>query len=246
MATLSEQGAMLEELRPLVALLAPETAREDLRRLIVQDNALHRSSLVSRRKLFRKLSNRYFRVQTPVATARFVKAVQRTQDPAQVALLAYAMLLWNDALSLTLGCEWLAPKLGGKPFWAVTGDVEKELEFLAQRFPKMQAWGQATRKTIAQHYLSLLRDCGYATGSARKTLRRPFVSPDVVMFGVQLIMGGGERATQVPGHPLFVAMGLSLQDTLAALTDLHSQGRIHFASQGRLVQLDLCPEDGLQ
>lgn len=246
MATLSEQGAMLEELRSVVTLLTPETARADLRRLIVDENILHRSSLVSRRKLFEKLGRRYFRQQVPVATARFVRAVQNTQDPSQVGLLAYVMFLWNDALTFALGCEWLAPKLRSAPFEAHTGAAERELEFQSEGFPAMQTWSETTHRRIAQHYLSLLRHCGYATGAARKTLRRPFISADVVLFGVQLILGGGERADQIPGHPLLVAMGLSLEDTLGALADLNAHGRIRFVTQGGLVQLDLLEEAATQ
>jgi hypothetical protein len=106
-----------------------------------------------------------------------------------------------------------------------------------------QPWGQATREHIAQHYLSLLRDCGFATGSAQKTLRRPFVSPDVVLFAVQLILGGGQTPAQVPTDPLFTALGLDLQDVLNALTELHAQGKLRFATQGGVVYIELPPEE---
>jgi hypothetical protein len=89
----------------------PETARTDAQRAVLKDNLLRRPSLGSRVDVFEKLSVRYFPAYAPRTAARFVKAMQEESDAAQVGLLAYTMLLWNDALVFLLGCEWLAPRL---------------------------------------------------------------------------------------------------------------------------------------
>ena len=105
---LAGQGAMLSELRLLLPALRPGTARADARRAILQDNILHRDSLGSRIEVVKKLNARYFPSAAPRAVAHLVRALQATADPQQSSLLAYVMLLWNDALAFRLGCEWLA------------------------------------------------------------------------------------------------------------------------------------------
>jgi hypothetical protein len=161
-----------------------------------------------------------------------VRAIQDTPDETQKRLLAYVMLLWNDALVLLLGSEWLVHRLASLPYVAETHDIEVELERLSKQTPEINTWKQGTRRNVATHYLSLIRDCGYATGSARKKLRRPFIPPDVVLFGTQLIIGGGEPVSRIPEHMLFKAMGLSVSDVISNLTELRQQGRIDFAIQG--------------
>ncbi len=235
-ARLAAQGAMLEELRAIAPLVFPETARADARRLIVDENVLQRPSLSSRKEVFKKLSFRYLRADSPQTVGRFVRAIQGVTDPLHFGLLAYTMLLWTDVLVFTLGVEWLAPKLAGPPFEAVTADIETEFESLAKGFAGLKNWTPITRHKVATHYLGLLRDCGFATGSARKVLRRPFVPPEVALFGARLIIGGGEPAAAIPEHGVFKALGLSVNDVLEALAELRQQGRIEFAIQGGVAQ----------
>jgi hypothetical protein len=235
-ARLNAQGAMLDELQVVVMTLGLDATRADARRAVLDDNVLQRPSLGSRVDVFEKLSVRYFRSDAPRAVARLVQALH-AGDPMQSGHFAYTMLLWNDALVFLLGCEWLSPKLDGPPFSAETHDVIRELERLSVQNPEISKWSPGTRRKVATHYLGLLRDCGYASGSARKLIRRPFISPDVVLFGAQLVIGGGEPAARVPEHPLFRAMGLSVEDVVGALSELRRQGRVEFAIQGDTVHL---------
>jgi hypothetical protein len=238
-AMLSRQGAMLEELRGVIDDIDPENAREDLRRLILEENVLRRSSLSSRREVHRKLGERYFRKETPKASSHFVTAFRRISEQSQTGLLAFTLLLWNDGLTFELSQRWLAPKLHGPTFEAETTDIERELEFLEEAQPVIKSWNSITRKRVARHYLSTIRDCGYAIGSAKKKIRRPYISPQVILFAVQLILGEGESVVRVPEHELFTAMGLSLQELIGALEELDRQGVVRFASQGGAIHLEL-------
>jgi hypothetical protein len=85
------------------------------------------------------------------------------------------------------------------------------------------------------NYLNLLRDCGYATGTLRRRLRRPFIEPDVVLFGVQLIIGSGEAISRLPEHLLYRAMGLSAGEVIDVLTELQQRGCVDFAIQGGIM-----------
>ena len=234
-ARLAAQGTMLEELKALVSIIQPETARIDVRRAIMEDNIFHRPSISSRIKVFDKLSGRYFRSDMPKAVESFVCALKNEPDQTQIALLAYTMLLWNDALVFTLGEQWLARRLSGPRIPAETSEIEAELDHLSKKAPEIKKWTLNTRRTVSTKYLGLLRDCGFATGTLRKVLRRPYISPDVVLFSIKLIIGGGDSLVNLPGHPLFRSMGLYIDDVIEKLTELQAQDRIDFAVQGGIV-----------
>jgi Putative inner membrane protein (DUF1819) len=238
-AQMSEQGAMLEELRAVLPVIRLTSARDDARRAILEDNVLRRPSISSRRKIFEKLNGCYFRSNASLAVARLVQTMQMVQDPLQNSLLAYVMLLWNDALVFQLGGEWLAQRLGSAPYDAQTSDIDVELDRLSSTIPQIRTWAPSTRHKIAINYLTLLRDCGYATGTFRKRLRRPFIEPDVVLFGVQLIIGSGEAISRLPEHLLFKAMGLSIEEVIDALTELQQRGCVDFAIEGGIVHFAL-------
>jgi hypothetical protein len=242
-AMLSRQGAMLEELRAIAPALDPANARQDLHRLILEENFLGRSSLSSRFELHRKLAERYFRAETPRATFRLVKALQRVEDTEQGDLMAYCMFIWNDGLVYELGQQWLAPRLAGEPFIALTPDIEHELTYLSTAYPAVLTWGEVTRKRTARHYLSLLRDCGFARGTAQKALYRPYIRPSVILFALNLILGGGSSPANVPEDGLFRALGMSIHDVLDGLSELNSLGAVRFNVQGDVVQLELLQED---
>lgn len=135
-ARLSEQGAMLEELRAVLPVIRPTSARDDARRAILEDNVLRRPSVNSHRKIFPKLNGRYFRLDASLAVARLAQTMQLVQDPLQNSLLAYVMLLWNDALTFRLGGLWLATKLGSAPYDTRTSDIDAELDRLSSTIPQ--------------------------------------------------------------------------------------------------------------
>jgi hypothetical protein len=231
---------MLEELRGIVHLLQPDSAREDARRLIVDEDVLHHDSITARTWVYKKLGMRYFPRTAPALAARFIRSAQAESDPSQFALLAYSMIAWNDGLVFMLGKEWLVQRLRVAEYAAETQDILDELDWLAaNRAPSIEGWSGVTRQSAAAHYLSLLRDSGFATGSLRKQLRSPYVSPGVVLFGTQLILGSGGSPESVPEHELFGIMGLGPADVIDALTDLHAEGRVTFRIQGNVAHIDL-------
>ena len=199
---------MLEELRRVLPYIDPGNSRADISRLVVKQNFLHRPSLASRKAIDKKLSERYFRRDQPNSSAEFVRSARLANDQPTLALLAYAMLLWNDGLSFLLGIEWLAPKLVGAGYEAETDDIIRQLDLVAQKQKHVAGWSTITKQRVARHYLSMLRDCGFAVGGATKVIKKPFVPPDVVLFASKLILGGGEPKRTIPENKLFTAMGL--------------------------------------
>lgn len=230
---------MLQELRATLPYLTPKNGRVDARKAVLGRNVLVRRTEGARRKAFEKLAERYFPTDKPGFTALLVTTLQECADGLELPALAYVGYLWNDGLAYELGVEWLAHRLETLPWQVETKDVMSQLESLAQQRPEPRRWGPATRVRIAQHYLSLLRDCGFATGALVKQLRRPFVPPSAVLLAARLLVGSGEATSKVPEDPLFAAMGLRIQDVLDSLTELAAAGVIGFDSQGGVVKLDI-------
>jgi len=236
---LASQGAMLQELRATLPFVTPGAARADARRAVLDQNVLMRRTVGAREKVFRKLAERYFPNGKPRFAALLVNALQQRADEVELPALAYVGYLWNDGLAFDLGLGWLARRLETLPWRVETGDVESHLEALAHQNPEARRWADSTRESMAQHYLGLLRDCGFATGARVKQLRRPFVPPSAILMATRMLVSSGEATTKVPEHPLFAAMGLRIQDVLDALGELASAGVIGFDSQGGVVRLTL-------
>lgn len=230
---------MLQELRATLPYVTREHARADARRAVIDQNVLVRRTVGAREKALRKLTERYFPADKPVFAGLMAATLQQRSDEAELPALAYVGYLWNDGLAFDLGADWLARRLETLPWQVKTKDLVGHLETLAEEHPAARRWASSTRERIAQHYLGLLRDCGFATGSLVKQLRRPFVPPSAVLLATRLLVGSGEATSRVPEHPLFAAMGLRVQDVLDSLTELAAAGMIEFDSQGGVVSLTL-------
>ncbi|MFC2108254.1 BrxA family protein [Candidatus Bipolaricaulota bacterium] len=218
-ARLAAQGAMLYELSVLARVVGDDRTRRAVRDAVIDRDVFVKASEGARKKVFLKLSTKYFRQDTPVLINQLLRSVQSSADQSEVALLAYATILWNDGLVFVLGTRWLAPKSGEHVSFS-SDDVLGELRFLSKKdFPTLQTWSESTLIRVSRHYLGLLRDCGFAVGSAKKALRWPYVPPRVIHYIAQLVLGGGEPASGIPEHPMYRAMGLGVSAVVERLEE---------------------------
>lgn len=229
---------MLDELRTLARSLGSRLARSTMRRAVIEDNVLGKDTVNAREYSFKKLSTRYFPEHKPNATRVFVEHFVREEDVAQEGLLAYLMLLWTDGLMFELGRRWLERRLGLPGYEPTQDEILEQLEYLRHDNQRLSTWTNQTRGKIASNYLNTLRDCGLASGRARKTLVRPFVSPSTVGFGAHLLAGSGMAPHQVPEAELFRLVGLEPVDVIEGLSALDQQGELSFRVQGGVVLLD--------
>jgi hypothetical protein len=234
---INRQGAMLDELKRLAPLLDPLNVRQSLRRLVVEEDLFRKSSLASREQLFSNLGIRYFRRDTPQANANLVRAARRATDEAEIGLLAYVMLLWNDGLVYLLTKEWFAPRVRIPTAGFRTDDVMWELDRLAASTPEIGRWSQVTRRSVASHYLAMLRDCGLARGTQKKELLSPYIPARVVHLATLLLTNAGVPSRAVAEAEFFRAMGLTTGDVVELLNELDRVGVIDFAVQGDVTHL---------
>ena len=121
--------------------------------------------------------------------------------------------------------------------WFRTDDVLSELDRLAVSVPAIRLWNPATRRSVASHYLAMLRDCGLARGKQKKELLRPYVPSHVVHLATLLLTNAGTAPRAVAEAEFFRALGLTTGDVVDTLSELGRAGVIDFAVQGDLTHL---------
>lgn len=239
---LSQRGAMLSELRSLMRTVGPDLDRSRMRHAVVDKNILNKASVNAREYTFKKLSTRYFPEHMPNATSGFVSQFVAEDDTEQQGLLAYLMLLWTDGLMWELGRRWLVHRLAIVGYEPTPDEVEEQVDYLRRDDPRTAGWTSQTCGKIASNYLNSLRDCGLASGRAKKLLRQPYVAPATVGFGALLVAGSGTPTHEVAEQEIFRFLGLTPVDVIEALKELDHAGWIKFRVQGGVVVLDFEPQ----
>ncbi|MEW6745479.1 MAG: BrxA family protein [Planctomycetota bacterium] len=238
-ARLAASGAMLPQLYAVSEALPAGPDAKTLRRLIVDDNLLARPSHAARVKLHEKLQQRYFPPGRPDHWRLLVSALRRTTLDDQRALVACVALNWNDLLFRSLNTTWLFSQLHHAGLSLKVEDVLEAIRKLAETYPVIRHWRQSTRRSVAQHYLGALRDFGFARGKVKKYLTRPHIGPEALLFACELLVAEGIPAPAIVRHPIFQALGLTLDETVKALGDLDRRGLLRFRVQGGVVHLRL-------
>lgn len=243
-ARLAAAGAMLPELYATAEVIGESPTPARLREAILHENVLARSSLPARVKVYQKLQQRYFPPSSPDEWPLLVRALSREEKSDQKALVTYVALCAYDPLFRTLNLRWLVPQLNDVGREIEVAEVLQAVEVLERSHPEVKRWGESTRLSLAQHYLSALRDFGFARGGARKRLARPHVGAHVMLFVCELLLGREVPPRDVLQHDLVRVLGLDLNGAIEALNELDRLGMVHFRSQGGVVNLYLLKEEG--
>ena len=236
-ARLAAAGAMLPQLYAAADILADTPTPQRLREAILDENALARPSLSARVKVYEKLQQRYFPPARPAEWPILIAALHRESHADQRALIAYVALCATEPMFRTLNLRWLVPRLDDLGREVEVGDVLHVLEVLEPEHREIKRWGEATRRSLAQHYLGALRDFGFARGIAKKRLARPHVGSEVVRYACELLLARCVAPPEVLRHEIIRATGLDLDATLDALEELDRSGVVRFRSQGGVVDL---------
>ena len=170
---LSARSALYTDLAVLLDAAETPLGVNGFRRLVVDENALARSSEAARSKLWQELKSRYLLDgQHPLFTD-FWQQWSRSSGDAERALVAYCMLALNDRLVADLGTEFLYPRLRRAPAALRVDDVLTFLRHARQSHPEVRDWSEKTTIAVAQKYCASIRDFGLASGTSRKQTIRP-------------------------------------------------------------------------
>lgn len=100
-------------------------------------------------------------------------------------------------------------------------DVQRFLDLAQATQPEINAWSHATREKLAGNSLSILRDYGLLTGTARKHIVEPLVPEPVAHHLARLLRAEGVAEDELPRHPDWRVWLWDAQRIRNALATLH-------------------------
>lgn len=167
---------MLREARLLFAASEPQTSHEELRRAVLDENALMARSAVNRRELLLRLSLLYgLRPELPVYRAlRRLWPVDERDEPLLALLCALAR---DPLLRATAGAVLAAGH--GAPVAPSVLESAVETAFPAR-------YSAVVRPAIARHAMSTWAQAGLLRGRAGKIRSRPSCGPAAATYALYL------------------------------------------------------------
>lgn len=236
---LAARASLYSDLQVLLADIPFPLPREEYRRRVVEENVLARATLAGRQKVWMELAPRYrLDANSPLFVA-FLDEYRRCGSEGDRALVAYLLFALHDQLVADLGTHWLYQYLRSAPSELRPADVLAFLAVCEGSHPEVRGWSAASRKNIASHYLSLLKEFGLARGSQRKFTIRPACGPGPVRFLLRALLLNNASNLAAVQSPLFRLLGLTLEETVKLLFRFHADGDLRCRIQGDVVDLDL-------
>jgi len=198
--TNSSKAGLLEETRQFLLVYAEtqdvdETARQ------LKDGGLPQRSRETRRTIVNFVRRRVAKWHPPAWVLDDL--VTFAQDTAPEALQA-ALLIHvcrQDALLYDLVQQVVVPRWQDGQVEIRSADVQQFLDQAEPTHPEISGWSHVTRKRLASHDLSILRDYGLLQGTAHKRIIEPVIPPTVVVHLVRLLMAEGVPAQELAEHP---------------------------------------------
>jgi hypothetical protein len=238
LARLSSRSALYTDLQVLLETNPARLTLAQYRSAVVDGNALARSSVAARQKIFKELKGRYLLdAENPIFSA-FCEQWVRCRSDQERALTAYIMLALNDRTVTVTSQEWFFPQMRRAPSELRVGDLENFLRQMGKaKHPEIAEWSPITLTRVAQHYLASIRDFGLATGTAKKLAVRP------ALYGcpVRLLLAALKmlRVPQltVVRHEIFKLLGIAPAEVVDALSQLNREGELRFRMQADVVEM---------
>ena len=239
LASLAGAGSLLTELRAVMECPVESASAGDIVAWIVEGNVAAKRTQSGRVEVLKKLRRRYGLDPASPRFAAFTSAWRAATDGAQQGLLAYLLYGTHDGFVRMASCEWLAPRLRQTAMLLPREEVDRYIDALAHREPDVEGWGPATRLSVAQHYLTAVRDYGLASGTVRKRSVKPLVGPVVTHYCATLALLEGLSPRDALTSDWFRMLGLDLPQVVDALYKMAGEGLGKFRVEGQVVELQL-------
>jgi len=232
-------GALLPELFEICGALRNGANPNDLKELIADAKLLQKHSYESRTRIWRALSYRYFEQDFDWPSRTLMNATVRGPDSREFVSLAYLYFAIRDRLTFEFvtSCVW--KKWQERTTTIDRGDFLSFLESLRDQYPIASKWSEETRKKLARNSLSALRDFGLLTGSRKKLIQRPNISPETAFHLLCILTAEGLKGRAVLDAPDWRLFLWSDSDVATALGELAQLRWIRFERSGRTVSLEL-------
>ena len=198
--TNSSKAGLLEETRQFLFVYA-ETGDVDVATRRLKDGELPQRSWQTRRTIANFIRRRLAKWQPPAWVLEDLVVFARDTAPEalQAALLIHVCR--QDALLYDLVQQVVVPRWQSDQVEIRSVDAQQFLDRAESSHPEISRWSHVTRKRLASHDLSILRDYGLLQGTARKRIIEPMIPPAVVAHLVRLLTAEGIPAEKLAHHP---------------------------------------------
>jgi hypothetical protein len=222
---------MLAELTTLFASSSPDAGREELRRLVVDENVLGKSTGSNRRIAFKRLSEMYG-LDPRIPLYRILRTVW-SDAPSRPLLALLCAAARDPLLHLT------APVILNASPGLILGKSDFEA---ALREGAAERLNDAMLAKVARYTASSWTQSGHLSGRVKKTRARAVATPQTVAFALLLARVEGRH-----GAALFESDWVRLQDRSPQEVQLLAQrassiGLIRYKAIGSIHEVDF---DGL-
>jgi hypothetical protein len=241
---LATRASLYSELQVLLSTIDEPAARAEYRRHVLEENVLSRSSTAARKKIWEELAARYAIDGNAPLFRAFLEEYRRAATERDRSLTSYVLFALQDRLVCDLGTDWLYEYLRAAPAELRAVDV---LAFLSSRegnHREIRGWSASSRKNIAKHYLSALKEFGLARGAQQKTSERPAPGPAPVRFLLRALVLAGASHHAAVESPLQRLLGLTLDETVALLFRFNADGALRCRILGDVVELHFGDRNG--
>jgi hypothetical protein len=238
-ARLAAAGSRRAELMALLAAAPARAKTDELRQLVVRENATGKGSAASRAKVWEQLRRKYVLDPEVPEYRALLEAFGATRSYADQGLLCYLLFARTDRLFREGVSEGVVPQLGRDGTPIDTTAVQEILR--AKLVAQGVEWSEETLVTARQHLLSALKDFGVLRGGTKKRTVKPRPGPIVVWYAARLAQLEGRTAWQVPDSIWFRLLGLERDAAIEALREATRAGVLSFRQQAEVIELDLHP-----
>lgn len=203
-------------------------------------NILARTTTSARTKLYTELKGRYLLDPNNPLFLSFLEEWAKVSTPEEKNLLVFTLLALNDRTVMLTSCEWLFPHLRNADSELRVTDLEIFLASLGKTsHPEIAKWTESTLKSVAQHYLATVRDCGLASGTMKKRADRPALYAAPVRLLLRALEIARVPLAKMVAHEGFKILGIQPGEVVGALFELNRHGEIKFRQQADVIELTL-------
>lgn len=237
-ARLAAAGSRRAEMESLLRLAPLNTAPKELRRLVVDENAVGKASAASRGKVWQQLKASYLLDPAVPEYRALLEGLAAASAPADRGLLLFLMLARTDRLFRELTLSAVSPELARPSAAIQTGQVQQALlEIVGSDV----GWSHETLVTVRQHALSALKDFGVLQGGTKKKTARLRPGPHVVLFATRLAQLTGCSPRQTLSSVWFQLLGLDEEHAWEAMHAAAAAGVLRCRRQADVIELELPP-----
>ena len=234
----ASKGALIQELYQVVTSVKAYN-REHIRRFIIDENGLNKSTYENRRVIYNRLFHRYFMVCPGWVGQSLALAANNGIQSPEFLSLAYLYFVLRDRLSYDFVVSVLWKKWANGEQTVSPGDFIRFFGQIEESRPEVKIWREKTRNKIASIDLSAFRDFGLLKGKVQKTIQRLPVSNETVFHLLSILWAEGKRGRAIIEAEDWRIFLWGESDVASALNRIAQLGWIRFERGGQTVMLDL-------